>query len=225
MSIHNMAATNIKTTQATITWNTDSGQANTEDGVRYGVNPPGALTNDTGIVIISSTLSKSVTISSLAPNTGYRARGYSQVDGNDLPCGDPSCDVDFTTLDGYVENVSVSNVTTTGATISWTTSDDSTSSTSNYVNYGVGVLDQSTTPYNSVSLSKSVEITGLLPGTQYMVQAVSKIGAYTFLCSPSCSSTFTTLLPDVYIPTIPVGAIPLISEGVEGTESFGYNKR
>ncbi len=96
------------------------------------------------------------------------------------------------TIPLVITNVNVSNITTNSATISWTTSNQSTSSVSSQVFYGI------TTGYgqnaiDNSSINHSVNLTGLLSGTTYYydIQSIAIIGGVTF--SATKTGSFTTV--------------------------------
>jgi hypothetical protein len=174
----------ISNTGAVVTWSTDV-SANTQ--LAYGTSTAlGQLSP------LQTTLAAShgVTLSGLSPGTEYYfvaqstgangATGYSTV-MNFTTTGTQ------TTPPPTISAVTVTNITNTSATITWTTDEASSS----LVNYGV------TTTYNLASTldptlvtSHSVTLTGLTPGTPYDFDVVSANSLT--LSSTSPNATFTT---------------------------------
>ncbi|MGD0797102.1 MAG: fibronectin type III domain-containing protein [Acidobacteriaceae bacterium] len=123
---------------------------------------------------VQTTLSAShgVVLTGLVPGTTYYFVGIST--GTNGAAGYSPIYSLVTTgpvpLNPVVSNVAISNLTTTSATISWTTNVPSTSQ----VNYGTTTSYGFSSPLNSsVSTAHSVTLTGLLPGTLYDFQLVS----------------------------------------------------
>ena len=138
---------------------------------------------------VSSTLSTShsVTLTGLTPSTTYH---YSLVSANSYGLETPAPDATFTTtVQGpVISYVVVSGITSSGATITWTTDIASSSQ----VNYGT------TSNYGSASTldptqraSHSVTLTGLATGTTYDFAAVSTSSSNGASTS-SPNLTFTT---------------------------------
>ena len=173
-SLGSVASWGITNSSAVVSWSTDV-PANTS--LAYGTTPAlGQLTP------VQTTLAAShgVTLTGLSPATTYYfvaistgsngASGYSTL-------------YNFTTLGTpaqapLISAVASSNLTTTSATITWTT-DVPSNSLVNYgttTNYGFSAIDSSLTKVHSVTL------TGLVPGTLYAYQVVS--------ASPTGVSTF-----------------------------------
>jgi hypothetical protein len=102
-----------------------------------------------------------------------------------------SADFTFTTLDGVapvISAVSASSITTSGATITWTTSETADSQ----VEYGLTTAYGSSTTLNtSLVFSHSQALSGLAPSTLYHYRVKSKDAA----ANPATSAdfTFTTL--------------------------------
>jgi hypothetical protein len=169
-----VASWGITNSSAMISWSTDA-PANTV--LAYGTTPAlGQLTP------VQATLSAShgVTLTGLDSGTSYYfvaistgsggATGYSTLSSLTTTGQTPLAPV--------ISSVASSNLTTTAATITWTT-DVPTNSMVNYgttTSYGFSALD------SSLRKAHSVTLTGLTPGTRYVFQVVS--------ASPAGVSTF-----------------------------------
>ncbi len=96
-----------------------------------------------------------------------------------------------------ITNVLASSITSTSATVTWTTDQPTTSS----VNYGA-TSSYGTSPGLQTQLvtSHSVTVTGLTPGTTYNYAVVSANSAG--LSSTSSNATFTTLAPGATPPNV-----------------------
>ena len=156
-------ATNITSTSATITWTTS--QAATSQ-VEYGTTAAyGSLTTLNSSLVTSH----SVTLSGLTPGTTYN---YAVLSANSSNVLATSANFIFTTPTPapVISAVSVTNITSTSATVTWTTDQTSNSQ----VEYGTTASYGSlSTLNNALVTSHSVTITGLTPGTTYNYAAVS----------------------------------------------------
>ena len=96
-----------------------------------------------------------------------------------------------------ISSVSATSLTTTGATIQWTTNENSTSQ----VEYGISTAYGSTTPINFTLVgSHSVNLTSLLASTLYHFRVYSRDAANNL--ATSSDMTFTTVTPDTTAPAI-----------------------
>lgn len=221
--IHDTIISQIKSASVTIQWQTDIGEEETLDSVRFGLNPPGNLTNQTDPPIASNSLNKEVTVG-IIPETSYVLAPASLLGRNEL---DGAINVYATGNPAYITNVTSTAVATGSFTINWETLDDSTTSTIDGLYYGIGSLDQSgISIFPSSSTSKTFSLTGLLPGTEYMVLPISKIGAYEFGCSGTgCQIQVTTLalpLPPELTPlSDPIGSVAPQNDGTIGSQAIG----
>lgn len=139
-----------------------------------------------------------VTLTGLTHSTQYH---YRVTSGNDVGT-DVSTDMVFTTLAPPVlSNVQAGTITSTGATITWTTDLPSSSQ----VSYGLTAGYGSQTPLDSALVtSHTVLITGLQPNTPYHYAAVSGNCAGT---TQATDRTFTTLAPPPVISDVQAGNI------------------
>jgi hypothetical protein len=189
-NISAVAVSGITTSSATITWTTDQASS----GLVY----YGATTSYGSSSALNSALStsQSVTLTGLTPGTTYDF----EVVSTDLAGGtSTSANLTFmTTAAGapVISAVTVSGITGSSATISWTTDQASSS----LVNYGTTTGYGSASTLNStLSTSHSVTVTGLSPGGTYDFDVVSANSAGT--SSTSANMTFSTT----------VAAAPVIS--------------
>lgn len=169
--ISNVGASNASTTGGTIAWNTD--EAATSQ-VEYGT----ASSYGASSVLDSSLVTNhTVNLPGLAAGTTYHYRVKSKdASDNEAISGDNSfltpAPSDATAP--VVSSVAYTAITTSGATITWTTNEAATSQ----VQYG------STTAYGSITTldtnlvaSHSVALTGLASGTTYHYRVKSKDAA------------------------------------------------
>jgi hypothetical protein len=180
--ISNVAYSNVTGTSATITWSTDqpsSSQVNYGTTTGYGFSSP-----------LNSTLvtSHSVTLTGLLAGTIY---DFEVVSANAASTSATSANNSFTTASAappVISNVAFSNVTSSSATITWTTDQASGS----LVNYGItSAYGAASTPNNTPVTSHSVTITGLLANTTYdfdVVSGATTSGNYTFTTSVASAS-------------------------------------
>ncbi|MBI4580783.1 MAG: family 10 glycosylhydrolase, partial [Planctomycetes bacterium] len=160
-SIFNVNATNITTSTATVNWTTD--QASSSQ-VEYG--PTTSYGNQTPLDGTPVT-THAVNLSGLASNTVYHFRVISANANGSTTSGDFT----FTTSGPpQISNVQAINVTTNGATITWTTNAPATSQ----VLYGLTSSYGSQTPLDSSNVTAHlVVLSGLTPNTTYHYQALS----------------------------------------------------
>jgi hypothetical protein len=181
--VSNVAATNVTATGATITWMTNS-LANSQVG--YAVSPS---TNYTQTVLNASQVaSHSVALTGLNPNTTYIFVAESN--------STQSPSQTFTTLNNAgtftVSNITVTAITSSGATVNWTTS----SAADSQVGYALPpstVYKFSTCCEPSNVTSHSVTLTGLSPGTVYnfVVDSTMTAAPRTEFISPKQQFTTT----------------------------------
>jgi hypothetical protein len=167
----------------TISWSTDLA-ANTQ--LNYGTTPSlgtltplqGGLTNSHGVVLTG--LASGTTYYFVAQSTGANgATGYSTT-YSFTTTGSPSAPAP------NISNIQTS-VTTTTATITWTTDE----AASSQVNYGVTTTYSASSTLNTtLSTTHSVTLTGLMPGTTYDFDAMS--ANINGTSSTSSNSTFQT---------------------------------
>ena len=182
-TITNVTATNITTTSATITWATNqaaTGQVNYGTTASYGLSSA-----------LSTTLatSHSVTLTNLLPGTTYN---YEVVSTNSTNQSAVSTNYTFATLSSTgtppnLQYVAFWGVTTSGASISWSTDVPATTA----VAYGTtALLGQLSPVQTTLSISHGVTLSGLSPGTVYYFAAQSS--AANGATGYSTTQTFTT---------------------------------
>jgi phosphodiesterase/alkaline phosphatase D-like protein len=184
-------------TTATITWTTNE-PATSE--VEYGTSTPGYGSTtylDTNLVT-----SHSMDLTGLTSNTTY----HYMVKSRDASTNwDYSEDYTFTTLDitaPVISQVSATNITTTGATITWTTGEAATSQ----VEYGpTASYGSATTIDTNLVTGHSVSLTGLTAGTTYHYRVKSTDASSNEAISADFTFTTATVpAPDTTPPTTPV---------------------
>jgi hypothetical protein len=165
-----VSATAVTASSATITWTTD--QASTSQ-VEFGTTTAyGSLSTASNTLVTSH----SVVISGLSPNTTY---DYVALSTNSQGLLATSTNFVFTTTQvaaPVISSVSVTGITTTTATINWTTDQTATSQ----VEYGTSTAYGSLSAgNNSLVTAHSVSLTSLTPGTTYNFAAISANSAGT----------------------------------------------
>ncbi len=162
-TISNIVVSNVTETSATITWTTDESSTSS---VSYGITSDA---DDSTSSDSSSTTSHSTTLTGLTAGETY----YFTVSSTDSSGNSATSSVQsFTTLDDtgpVISNVEVVNITTTSATVTWTT-DEAADST---VSYGETTSYDSSESDSSLVTSHSITLTDLTPGTTYDFQVLS----------------------------------------------------
>ena len=184
-TITNIQVSNITQTTAKITWTTDEPATSQ---VEYGKTESygNQTTLDPDLVT-----SHSVNLSGLTVNTLYHYRVKSKDASNNLAV---SADKTFTTsaevdnIPPTISNIQASNITQTGATITWNTDEPATSQ----VEYGTTTAYGSSTPLNSslVTFHSVTLISGLSPQTLFHYRVKSKDANNNL--AASSDKTFTT---------------------------------
>jgi hypothetical protein len=192
--ISNVTAGSVGTTSAVITWTTDQA---TSSLVNYGTgsNYGSASTLNSALVT-----SHSVTITGLAAGTTYN---FDVVSANSTNHAATSGNQTFSTtaleLNPVISNIAASGVTSTSATITWTTDQPSTSQ----VTYGTSSVYGASSPLSTAMVtSHSVTLTGLTAGTTYNFQVSSANAGNANTTSPN--NTFAT-------PSAATGTAPKLS--------------
>ncbi|MGB6685790.1 MAG: fibronectin type III domain-containing protein [Candidatus Acidiferrum sp.] len=190
-TISAVVSSNITASGATIAWTTNT---NTSSQVNYGTTAAYGQRS-----ALNSTLATghSVALSGLTASTLYHFQAVS-VDGSGKQV--VSADLTFTTTAGVtlptISAVASSSITTTGATITWTTN----TNTSSQVNYGTTVAYGQKSALNStLATGHSVTLSGLTASTLYHYQAVSIDGSGNQVVSADFTFTTTATTP---LPTI-----------------------
>ncbi len=193
--ISNVASGNITSSGATITWTTnESSDSQVEYGLTTGYG--NATTLDPSLVT-----SHSVALAGLSANTLYHYRVKSRDASGNLAT---SSDFTFTTSSGgditppVISSVAASNITSSGATITWTTNESSDSQ----VEYGLTTsYGNSTTLAPGLVTNHSVALSGLTASTLYHYRVKSKdasgnlatSGDFTFTTSSSGGGNIASL--------------------------------
>ncbi len=186
--ISSVAAGSVTSTSATISWTTDQASSSqVEFGITTGYGSLSALNS-------SPVTSHSVNLTGLAPGTTYNFAVMS------TGAGGPSTSANFTFSTSatipMISAVGSSGVTSTSATINWTTDQPSSSQ----VTFGTTTAYGSSSPLNSAPVtSHSVTLTGLSPSTTYNYAVISGNAA-----GPATSANFTFSTPATSV-------IPVIS--------------
>ena len=178
-AISNVLATNVSSTSASLTWTTDQPSTSL---VNYGTT---AAYGSSSTVNSNLVTSHSVTLTGLKAGTTY---DFAVVSANSSGVSTSSSNYTFLTSGApVISGVSVSGVTSSSATINWTTDQ----ATSSLVNYGTTTAYGSSSALNSsLVTSHSVTLTGLAANTTYNFDVVSANSAGASATSPN--STFTT---------------------------------
>lgn len=195
-SVSSISVSGITANSAVITWVTDE-SANSV--VAYGT------TSGYGATSSNLTLLRnhSLTLTGLSAGTGYHFQVRSADRAGNLIV---SSDMTFTTTAStpvdtaspVISSVAVSNISATGATVTWTTNESADSQ----VSYGTTVAYGSTTTLDtSLVTSHSVVLSGLSASTLYNIAVRSKDASANLAVSPNVS--FTTSAPaDTTAPAI-----------------------
>ncbi|MEN9913003.1 MAG: hypothetical protein RLY66_411 [Candidatus Parcubacteria bacterium] len=145
---------------------------------------------------VSSSAGTSVTLNTTAPTSGAQiAHAYFEMLPSSVIVTPPS-----DTTAPTISSVSASNISQTGATVSWTTSEAS----NDYVEYGLTTSygNSTVTTPSQRATSRSQSLSGLTGGTLYNYRILSRDAAGNL--TTSGNYTFTTVTPpDVTAPTIP----------------------
>jgi hypothetical protein len=162
--ISNVQATGITSSGATITWTTDKAS---DSQVEYGTTTSYGSTTTLDTTLVTS---HSEPLSGLTAATTYHYRVRSKDSSGNLAV---SGDFTFTTAGTppVISNVQATGITSSGATITWTTDKASDSQ----VEYGTTTSYGSTTTLDSALVtSHSQRLTGLTSSTTYHYRVRSK---------------------------------------------------
>lgn len=209
--ISNVQSTGVTNNTATITWTTNIAA---DSQVQYGTTTSYGNTTPLNPTEVTA---HSVNLSGLFAKTLYHYRVLSTANGTTTY----SSDYTFTT-DGppVISNVQAGNITTSGATITWTTDARSTSQ----VNYGLTSSYGSQTALDSNKVnSHSVVLSGLQANTTYHYQALS-----TNSYPPNAQSadfTFTTLPVPPVISNVQAGNIGDTSATITWNTNVGSSSQ
>ncbi len=196
-----VASSGITQSSATITWTTNEAS---DSQVEYGTT---IAYGRSAVLNLSLVTSHSQTLTGLSAGTTYHYRVKSRdAAGNLAPSGDftftTQAETDITAP--IIQWVSSSGITSTGATILWTTNEASDSQ----VEYGTTVTYGSSTSLNvAMVTSHSQTLSGLQANTTYHFRVKSRDAAGNLATSPDY--TFTTQTP--------TDTVPPVIEGVTAT--------
>jgi hypothetical protein len=189
LAISAVAVAGITSTSATITWITGSPSTSQ---VNFGTTPAYGAQSSLNSSLLTS---HSVTLTGLTPGTTYNYAVSSAT-----PAGSSAVSTNFVFSTSssagstvpVISAVSVTGVTSNSATVTWTTSQPSTTQ----VNYGPTVPYASQTPLASALVtSHTVTLTGLIAGTTYNYAVISTNGAGIAFSSANPSFTTASALP------------------------------
>ena len=214
--LSSIATEAINTSSATITWHTD---VPSDSQIEYGDSSLfGSVTTLNSVL----TTMHSVTISNLSPNTSYIYRVKSKP--LDATVATVSTNHEFSTLSqpvftstpANILRVQSSSITTSAATVAWTTD----TQTTGQVEYGISSsYGQASATSSTLQTSHSIPLSNLVSGTtyHYRVKSLNAAGDITY----SDDQTFTTAtLPPVVnslgisTPAIPVAPSTIATLGV-----------
>jgi len=199
VAISNIVAGGVTTSGATITWTTNY---NSDSQVEYGTSQNyGQLAPATPNP--SLVTAHSQVLSGLTSDTDYHYRVWSRDSAGNLAV---SGDFTFKTGSVVISNVAAGSVTTSGATITWTTNANSDSQVEYGVDTGYGLLAP-TTPNPALVIAHSQGLSGLTAGTVYHYRVRSRDAGGKL----AVSGDFT-------FATTSSGSIPL-----DGLASLNYN--
>src|SRR6185295_3323971 len=163
-----VSATNITTTGATVSWTTSEAA---DSLVEFGTTTAYGSSTSLDSALVTS---HAVTLVGLTENTTYHYRVKSKDAAGNLATGS---DQTFNTLDGtapQITAVTVTNITTTGATITWSTNEAADS----LVEFGTTTAYGSSTSLDSMMVtSHAVSLAGLTENTTYHYRVKSKDAA------------------------------------------------
>ncbi|MBI3999924.1 MAG: fibronectin type III domain-containing protein, partial [Candidatus Omnitrophica bacterium] len=188
---------NLTSSGATITWTTNE---LSDTQIEYGLTTSYGSSTTLNTALITS---HSQALSSLQSSTLYHYRVKSRDAAGNLQV---SGDFTFTTpappdtTAPVISAVTSTSITSTGATINWTTNEASDSQ----VEYRVqGTTTWSATTINtSLVTNHSVSLTGLNPSTTYEYRVKSKDATNNLATQPTISNFTTLALPDTTSPDV-----------------------
>ena len=184
--ISSVSAGSISSSGATITWTTDEAG---DSQVEYGLTTSYGLSTSLDASLVTS---HSVSLAGLNANTLYHYRVKSKDASGNLAV---SGDFTFTTTAGedvtppVISSVAATSITSSGATITWTTNENSDSQ----VEYGLTTNYGNATPLNtSLVTSHSESLSGLSANTLYHYRVKSKDASGNLAVSGDFTFTTTT---------------------------------
>ena len=199
-TINNVNITNITSNSATITWTTNESATGR---VYYGTSSNANQYNSSSN---SWNTSHSIQISGLNANTTYYFRVQAtDSSGNMGEAGvysfGTSSNVIIDNTPPNINNVNVTGISSSGATITWTTNENATGR----VYYGTSSnANQYNTSSNSLSTSQSIQLTGLNSNTTYYyrIQATDAAGNMREAGTYSFTTIGATVNPPIVNPPV-----------------------
>jgi len=192
--VSGVGAGSVSASGATVSWTTDE---TSDSQVDYGLSSAYGSSSALNATLV---LSHSVTLSGLAASTTYHYLVKSRDAAGNLAL---SADFTFTTsappdtTPPVISGVTAGSITTSGASVSWTTDEASDSQ----VDYGLTSTYGSSTPLDStLVVAHSVSLTGLTAGTTYHYHVKSRDAAGNL--ATSSDFMFTTVLPPDTTPPV-----------------------
>ena len=189
--ISNVAAINVTNTVAVITWTTNIPASSL---VNYGVTDSHGTSSGLNPALVTA---HSVPLIGLSANTLYNFNVASNASSGSTAT---SANFRFATLSTspIIGDINVIYLTSTSATINWTTDQPSTG----MVNYGTTTSYNTATPLVSTpTTAHSLNLSGLSPATTYNFTVVSAVGS-NGVPSTSANQTFTTASPNATSPDV-----------------------
>ena len=200
--ISGVRSENVTASSALIVWSTDE---EADSQVQYG-----SSTSYGSGTMADATLTRyhAVALTGLVYGTQYHCRVKSADALGNLS---ESADFTFTTIDNMppvISQAKLVDVTTTTATLTWTTDERSDSQ----AEYGLDIYYGFTTPLDTAPVTRHrVTITGLTPGTWYNCRGTSRDASGNLAQSADCEF----LTPDETVPVI----ANLIVTGISASEA------
>jgi hypothetical protein len=191
-----VAAKNLTTSGATITWTTDEPS---DSQVDYGISAGYGASSPLNSQLVTS---HSVTLTGLSASATYHYRVNSRDASGRLAT---SNDYTFITLapdaaPPIISNISVNSISPNSATIKWTTHEPADSQ----VEYGQSAAYGSMSPLApNLQPDHSVVLIGLSASTEYHFRVLSRDGAGNL--TASADQTFTTSAPAVFVRRVNAG--------------------
>jgi len=204
-----IAAINLTTSGATITWTTDEPS---DSQVDYGISTSYGASSPLNSQMMTL---HSVTLTGLSASASYHFRVNSRDAAGRLAT---SNDFSFITLapdatPPAISNISVNFISHNSATIKWTTNEPADSQ----VEYGVSTAYGSSSPLSqNLQTEHSVVLTGFSTSTTYHFRVLSRDGAENLTTSPDQS--FTTTVPAAFVRRVNAGG-PAFTDATNQTWS------
>ena len=180
--ISDIMVSDINTDSATITWTTDQ---QSDSLVEYGT----TTSYDNSSSDASITTNHSITLTGLTPATEYHFKITSASNYGVSSSSGDNMFATFTPPPPVISDVFAVNITSDSATITWTTDQQGDS----IVDYGTTTVYGSSVSDPVLTVSHSITLSGLNPGTTYHFK-VTSTNTYG-VSSSTGDNTFTTIIP------------------------------